>query len=219
MKAVACNTLHVRLCTRVPHIIISPITSCLQESVCQSQVTCLKNWWYNNSLCITCKTVRSQESGIKNYQYMTCKLLSQCSGVWTSLEKPVQLVLLYCNKWYIVLLGGHCQNSIHSFHCPIMVVAVLRVGLFMLALQSPSSIFSHASSFYHLIISSLSCCPLFDKYFIFLSSCHLVIIFYYIFIHLWGFVVFSTFCHFSSSHLFHHYFNFFHILTHLLSHH
>ena len=91
--------------------------------------------WQNNFYSLQVKSeVPAIRRTIHQYIFYIFWLLLQHYGAWTSLEEPVQLGLSYHCKWYIVLLRGHCWNSIHSLHHPIMAVALLHVGLSMLAL-------------------------------------------------------------------------------------
>jgi hypothetical protein len=106
-------------CIHKSLIFISPTTDCLQESVCQSQWT--KNLTIEWFLFLTGKNKVPEIREII-YHCIICELLSQCYGGWKSLEEHVQLGLLYCYKWYNVLLVGYCQKSIRSIQHPIMVI-------------------------------------------------------------------------------------------------
>ena len=148
------------------------------------------------------------------FQYTIYELLLQCCGLWTSLDQPVQLWLPCCYKWYVVLLGGLCQISMHSLHHPIMVVAALHVGLSILAVQFSHLylVMHHLSSFLLHFLSSF--CQLFHLVIMFKKyiDSHVIIccvfnflsffiffIFLIFLIFLILFIIISTFCLFTIS--------------------
>jgi hypothetical protein len=138
------------------------------------------------------------------YHYIIYELLSQHYWGGTSNEEHVQLGLYYCDKWYNILLVGHCQKSIHSIQH-----LIIHVGLSVLALQPYVSILSYVSSFHHLFIFLSSLCP----FFIILYSFYLVISFWNILINMWRFVTFLFCQHFFIFLSFSSFSSFFHLFV------
>ena len=129
---------------------------------------------------------------------------TKSTNSWTA-APPTPIMASPTEPATCILLGKHCQNSIHSLHCPIIVVTVLLAPL-ITAICHPFIIYHHHSG-------------LFVLFFTFSSSFHLVIYFKILsLIH----GDFSCFHHFSSSHLSHlfrQFFIFCHLFTHPLNSH